>query len=206
MLRVVLEGTLLGLTLAMLIGPTFFALLQASISKGFKSALALVIGIFLSDLLCVILAYFGAAQLISSAGSKVVLGLVGGIVLIAFGLINVFQKKKLDINEIEVQNVNFVWMIVKGFFLNILNPFVFIFWLGAISLVSSKYGEHPKRYTIVFFCATLSTVLITDIVKSLIATRIKKIVSPESLLNLNRLAGAILAVFGSYLIYRVIFQ
>jgi threonine/homoserine/homoserine lactone efflux protein len=46
-----IEGVILGLTLAMFFGfgPALFALLQTTIHRGFISGLMLAIGIFLSD-------------------------------------------------------------------------------------------------------------------------------------------------------------
>ena len=93
MIKVLLEGILLGITLALLIGPSFFALIQTSIKNGFKSALALSFGIFLGDLLCVFLAYLGASQLFNNSNNKIIVGIIGGIILIIFGMLNFFQKK-----------------------------------------------------------------------------------------------------------------
>jgi arginine exporter protein ArgO len=61
-----LQGVLLGLTFAVLIGPAFFALIQTSIHRGFRFGFFLAIGIFLSDLVALLVCYFGATQILGS--------------------------------------------------------------------------------------------------------------------------------------------
>ena len=52
-----LEGVIVGLTLALIMGfgPAFFTLIQTSISRGFKSAMFLDLGIILNDIFIVAL-------------------------------------------------------------------------------------------------------------------------------------------------------
>jgi threonine/homoserine/homoserine lactone efflux protein len=203
MINALFEGIILGITLALLIGPTFFALIQTSIKNGFKSGIALAVGISLSDLVCVILAYLGASQLFDNPKNKIIMGIIGGIILIIFGMVNIFQRKPVEEKEITIQAVNFPLTAVKGFFINILNPFVIIFWVGSVAIVSSKYGS-PFKNMIAFFSGTLFTAFGTDVLKALIALKIKKLLNPVLLTTVNRLAGIILIVFGISLIYRVI--
>ena len=205
MIRVLLQGILLGLTLALLVGPSFFALIQTSIKNGFKSGVALAVGILWSDILCIFLAYLGASQFFSSKEHKLIMGICGGIILIVFGAVNIFQKHPpVQHKNLIIQTINIPLTITKGFFLNILNPFVLIFWVGAVSLVSSKY-EFSLFYTIVFFIGTLFVVFSTDIFKSYLALKIREILKPQLLVLLHRLAGIILIAFGLSLIYRVFF-
>lgn len=204
MIKAFFEGTLLGLTLAILIGPSFFALIQTSIKRGFKSALALAFGIFISDVICVLLAYLGASQLFSNPENKLILGIAGGCILIGFGLHSVFQKHPEEAKGIEIKNVNVPLLVVKGFFMNIINPFVFLFWVGVVGLVASKH-EFAKSEIIMFFTGTLFIVLATDIFKAYIALKIKNLLKSHLLVYIHRVAGGILIIFGLILIYRVIF-
>jgi threonine/homoserine/homoserine lactone efflux protein len=66
MLHTILKGTLLGLTLAGLLGPAFFSLVQTSIHRGFKSGMFLAIGIFFSDSLLIFLSYIGISQIFNA--------------------------------------------------------------------------------------------------------------------------------------------
>ena len=204
MLKALLNGMLLGVTLALLVGPAFFAMLQTSIKNGFKSGVALAIGILLSDAVCILLTYLGASKLFSSPENRIIMGIAGGIILIAFGLFNILQKHpSVKPSTIEIKTVNIPLTIIKGFFLNIFNPFVLIFWVGAVSVVSTKY-QFSSLDIVVFFSGTLLVVFSTDVFKSYIALKLKEIIKPQLLLTLHRFAGVVLIIFGLSLIYRVI--
>lgn len=130
-IKAIIQGVMLGLALAFSFGPAFFALLQTSSKNGFKSGFALATGIMLSDLFCVFLAYLGMAQLFNNPQNKVYVGLIGGTILMTFGFFSIFQKKQPSAdteNKIVINAVNFPLTITKGFFLNLLNPFVLLFW------------------------------------------------------------------------------
>lgn len=204
-LKAILQGFSLGLTLAFSLGPAFFALIQTSTKNNFRSAVALAIGIFLSDLFCVVLAYLGMAQLFNNPQNRIYVGLIGGSILMMFGFFTIFQKKQPTAdteNSIEIKAVNFPLFITKGFFLNMLNPFVLIFWMGWVGLVSSN-TEYSHSHLIVFFSTALLTVFVTDVLKAYSANKISKYLSERVLRFFNVAVGVILVVSGVILIYRV---
>ena len=203
-LEAFIEGIGLGITLSILIGPSFFALIQTSIKNGFRSGIALAIGIFISDLLCVAIAYFGATQLFNNPNNKLVIGVMGGTILIVFGIFSFFQKKKNEEENIEIKTINLPLTILKGFALNLLNPFVILFWIGWVGLISSRY-EFAHLYVIVFFSSTLITVLTTDILKAIVAIKIKIFLTPLILIWVNRIVGVILIGAGVSLVVRVMY-
>lgn len=205
-LKAILQGFMLGFALAIQPGPSFFTLLQTSSKKGFKSGLALALGIFISDLFCVILAYLGIAQLFDNSETRVLVGLIGGCLLIGFGLFSILNKKKHSEEiAVEVKAVNIPLYITKGFFLNLLNPsviFLWILWVGAIS--SNK--EYTQLHVSLFFITTLGIILFTDILKAYFANKISKHISDSILRKINILLGIILIVTGVIFIYKGVFS
>jgi threonine/homoserine/homoserine lactone efflux protein len=207
-LKAILQGVGLGLALAMSFGPSFFVLLQTSSKSGFRSGLALALGILLSDMLCVVLAYLGVAQFFNNPLNRTYIGLIGGTVLLTFGLFSIFQKKAPDSNQtnehgiIEMKEVKIPKFIVKGFLLNLFNPFVIILWGSWVGLVSSN-TEYTHIHIILFFCAALITVFATDVLKAYSANKIRRYLSPKIMQIFNFILGIILAVSGLILIYRV---
>ncbi|MGB3948687.1 MAG: LysE family transporter [Bacteroidia bacterium] len=205
-LKAILQGFMLGFALAIQPGPSFFTLLQTSSKKGFKSGLALALGIFISDLFCVILAYLGIAQLFDNSETRVLVGLIGGCLLIGFGLFSLLNKKKHSEEiAVEIKAVNIPLYITKGFFLNLLNPsviFLWILWVGAIS--SNK--EYTQLHVSLFFITTLGIILFTDILKAYFANKISKHISDSILRKINILLGIILIVTGVIFIYKGVFS
>jgi len=202
-----LQGIILGLTLSALLGPALFTLLQTSIHRGVKSATVLAFGIFLSDVFVVYLAFMGALQLINQRNNYILAGIVGGLILIGFGLYTFYHKIHIDENNkaIEVRVAGPLTYILKGFFLNIMNPFVWFFWISAMVGVSSTYGD-DKHGIMMFFIGTLATVFVSDVLKVFIASKIKAHLNANILVRVNHFVGILLDGFGIFLIIRVFFQ
>jgi len=203
-----LEGVILGFTLAMLLGPALFALLQTSIHRGVKAGFFLAFGIFMSDITIVIFTYMGAVQLLSNERNYILAGISGGIILILFGVYTFVRKVHIDENNnmIEVKKIpGVLTYLLKGYFLNVMNPFVWFFWISVMVGIGSNYGADKPAVTS-FFMGTLFTIFGTDLLKVVIANKIKHYLNPRVLILINRIVGILLAIFGIFLMLRVIFQ
>ena len=87
----------------------------------------------------------------------------------------------------------------KGFVLNILNPFVWIFWFSAVAMVAGNMGGN-KLSTIVFFAIVLGTTLAVELLKAWGASRLKKFLNPDRTALMNKIAGVLLMLCGAYFI------
>jgi len=199
------EGILLGFTLAFFLGPAFFALIQTSIHRGLVSGLWLAVGIFLSDTALLFLCIFGLSRIITDEQNALYFGLVGGIMLITFGIVTFTRKVHLDEGDVLVKKPGPVTYILKGFFLNFANPFTWFFWMGVVALVTSNFVSSP-RHVYLFFIGALSSVITTDFIKCFISHKIKRHLNVMILSKLNHIVGVSLIVFGIVLIVRVILQ
>jgi threonine/homoserine/homoserine lactone efflux protein len=202
-----LQGMILGFTLAALLGPAIFTLLQTSIHRGWKSGIFLATGILLSDFSVLMLAYLGALQLINKKDNYLIAGIIGGIILILFGIYTFNRKVHFDENNnpVEMKVAGPFTYILKGYFLNIMNPFVWFFWISAMVGVSSNFGD-DKHGILLFFIGTLSVVFGTDILKVLVASKLKHYLSGRILLLINHIVGILLICFGVFLMIRAFVQ
>jgi len=202
-----LQGILLGLTLASITGPALFSLLQTSIHRGMKSGIFLAIGIFLSDVTVVYLSFLGALQLLNQKNNYLYAGIIGGLILIGFGIYTFYHK--VDMNEsseqVKVRVAGPLTYILKGYFLNIMNPFVWILWISAMVGVTSGF-ENNKHGVMLFFAGTLITIISADVLKVFIANKIKQKLKPRLILRINQLVGVILIIFGVSLMVSVFFR
>lgn len=199
----ILEGTILGLTLAIMLGPAMFSLIQTSIHRGLYRGILLAGGIFLSDLTLVVLCYLGAVQIIGNDRNYLMFGVIGGLVLVIFGVVTFLRKVQVtdENNLIAVSIPGPLTYIFKGFFLNFANPFVWLFWVSVMVTVSSGYGTDSWSIK-AFFAGSLLTILFTDILKVIIANRLKRYLKPRILIMINHLVGILLVLFGIYLVIR----
>lgn len=212
-----LQGAIFGLMIAISLGPAFFSLLQTSVTRGFKAGLFMAIGISISDISIILLSYLGISKLINNPDNQLMVGIIGGIILLIFGLVT-FTKKPIQQMESQDVNANLStadklnnksWnplaFMIKGYFLNIANPFLIIFWMGIMSYVSANYGL--QSHTVVsFFSGTIVTVFGTDLIKCFVGNKIKNYLKPNVLIWFNRIVGIILMASGVILISRVLYE
>lgn len=168
----------------------------------------MALGIFASDLTYLLLAYFGISSILMNEKYAIPVGFGGGIILVVYGLIQMLKKPVVQ-NEageiIDIKKTTYTASALKGFIMNLLNPFVLFLWIGAITLASNKLDKDPLN-VIIFFIATLSTVLGTDILKSLAAGKIKNYLNDKTIWKVNMIAGIILIISGIILIIRVVVE
>lgn len=195
--HVITQGILFGCTLSFMVGPAFFSLLQTSITHGFKAGANLAFGISCSDIIMVFISWFGLSSLFASEKAQLIIGLIGGTIIILFGIYN-FTKKQVvqptrDIEKIKTK-FHFKFF-AKGFIFNVANPGVWIYWLLPIS-VASSYDTNEQ---ILFLAFILITVLLMDIVKCAIANELKNFLTIKVVTVINKVVGVILILFGIYL-------
>jgi threonine/homoserine/homoserine lactone efflux protein len=181
-----------------------FALLQTSIKYGIKVGIFLASGIFVSDLALVVGFYFGASRIVTDAKYHLVLGVIGGIVMSIFGIYTFFKKVPLTeqveaINEIKVKKKGPLPYFVKGFILNFANPFLWVFWITSMLAINATYGGNQKSVAL-FFAGTLSVILMTDILKVVLANKIKVAGNPQVILWMNRIVGLLFMIIGAFII------
>jgi len=208
MIHVFFAGTLLGIILSITLGPAFFSIIQTSIDRGFKSAFYIAVGISLSDLALIGLSFLGVSHIIHIGNNQEIFGIVGGTILIMFGVYTFLKKpemlKRRLGGKFKISNPNIATFIGKGFLLNIANPFLWIFWISAMSGLSQQVApELLNAYMITFFSGTVITVFSLDILKSYVGLKIKKYLSIRKQLYMNRIVGISLVIFGIVLIVRI---
>ncbi|NJN78418.1 MAG: LysE family transporter [Saprospiraceae bacterium] len=129
MFAYLLKGITYGLMLCILIGPIFFALLQAGIEKGVKTGIAVGVGIWLSDFLYILSVYLGLSLIKEVAdlpNFQFYVGTIGGIILIAFGIGTLLNNKPVDRTQ-KIKKSGYFAHAVKGFLINTFNPFTVFF-------------------------------------------------------------------------------
>lgn len=204
MLNAILNGILLGLVLAMLVGPVFFLLIDTSIKRGVLPAVVLSAGVVISDALFVVVTYFSSAALGTLRHFEREFGIASAILLVFFGILSIVKRPDIKSDSIEVvQAASPMYAyFLKGFFANMLNPFVLVFWLGVSGTLTAE-GIHSDSHTVIFFLAVLLIVFCTDILKAWLAHRLRRILRPGILLWVNRISGLGLLAFGLQMLWKV---
>ena len=166
----------------------------------------MALGISLSDIILVLCAYLGAQRFLENPRYKIYEGFIGSAVLLGFGIVTLFQKHEDEKDaEKAYQAVSAVKqlpiMVVKGFFLNLLNPFVLLLWVGCLATIS--HYTNPKDI-VPMLTATFGTVFTVDVLKSLAANRFKKFITPAVLKWVHYIMAIALIIGALVLIYDLI--
>jgi len=197
------NGIEFGIVLAFLIGPVFFAILQTSVERGFWVGVLVAVGVSISDLLYVLICYFGLSTFVTQPGVKLYMGVAGGGILLCFGAYYLFVKSRRQTftNLESVKERRTYRYLAKGFLINSLSPMVPLFWIGAVSVATLDFGYTSGSYFAVFFAGVLVTAFGTDVLKAYLAGRLRNLITHRLLMILNMGVGTVLILFGCRLIY-----
>jgi len=203
----ILKGIITGFILSIMIGPVFFLLLETSIRKGIKSAIALNFGVLVSDLIYILIAYvfYYEVQNLTEGKNHEIAKIIGGGLFIIYGVATYFKKhKKTEIDDegkIVQNQKDYLFLFLKGFLLNFANPLVIFYWFSIMTL-ASKNSQLPNGEStpVIFF---LSIILITffsfDLLKIIGAKKLRPLVTDSLLKSLNQLIGIVFVGFGVFL-------
>ena len=211
MIAPLIKGLVLGLILSISVGPIIFAIIKHSINSGRKAGLSFVAGVSTSDISLVLFCNFFTGLFATALEHKNKIALAGSIFLIALGVYTLFFKK-VSIGE----NANgvaekltwqkYLGLYLSGFFMNTLNPGVFLFWFAwtAAIVADAAVASNPANYKAVVFITCLAFVLASDIVKVVLSEKLRPKLNAKNLHIINQVAGAILIGFGVFLLYGAI--
>jgi len=206
MLQDALTAIPLGVLLAFLVGPVFFVLLETAAIKGFRAAVAVDLGVILADIAFIFVAYFSTNKILTKIQDDPALFIFGGAILCSYGVISFVQEKKnynkLRDTSVEVINKhNYLMLFIKGFLLNFINIGVLGFWVSILIVVGPQLNMETNRIAY-FFAIVLATYFFVDILKMLLAKRLKRKLTPKRTYMLKRIISIIMGVFGIFLILK----
>ena len=199
MQEAVLQGIFTGLVLSTFLGPIFFMLIDLGVNSTLKAVAYLAFGCFISDILIVLFIHLIAGKLIQQNINLDMLYLVGGLVLVIFGAVNILKKARAGGIHYPNQRGLFK-LFAKAFLINTTNPNVFFFWFGAV-MVAVKTYHNQAPLVLSHFVSALIIVFTTDFLKGYSASLLKKFITINRMKVLNIVSGIILIYFGFKLMF-----
>jgi threonine/homoserine/homoserine lactone efflux protein len=166
-----------------------------------------VAGIWLSDLLIVILSNVFSEAVTSLLHFKKAIGLTGSLFLLGMGIFYLFFKKlKLrgaEDSAVRISGGTHARLVIAGFFINILNPAVIAFWLTTATTLAIG---NSVRDRIVIFSTCILVNFGADVGKVLLAGKLSKKLTHRNIELINKISGLLLLIFGIALFFGVLYS
>jgi threonine/homoserine/homoserine lactone efflux protein len=196
-----INGILFGLIFIFSFGPGFFALVQASLQRGFIAGVLLALGILLCDSLYAAAIVLGFSSVLEDANIKFYAAIIGCVVLLVLGFYNLMKRPKIYEALNQNSNQRFLLSFVgKGFLINVFNPFIIVFWITIVSIVNTGF-EYNQNQLVVFLIGMLATIFTLDVFKSLLAHKLRNWVNTRRVSYFNKVFGVVMILFSFRIIY-----
>jgi len=207
MWQAIIYGLTLGCILALSVGPVIFTVIKQSLNNGHTGGFAFVTGVWISDIILVVVSNAFSAFVTGLMAYKSVIGYLGSTFLVAVGIFYLFFKKvtlrtDADGNALKFRKRDMFKILSSGFLLNTLNPSIFLFWLGTAS-ACSKYSFNQR---LLIFSICLAVNIAADILKVMLAGKLRNKLTLHNISLINKLSGIILVGFGLVLFYAAFFH
>lgn len=202
-----------GLILSIMFGPVFFVLLETSIRRGIRAALAFDAGVFVSDLIYILIAYLFFSEIANFAQGKNehILRIIGGLLFMVYGVLNFFkppkEPKQDDSGNVIHNSRDYMVLFVKGLLLNLANPLIVFYWFSVMALAAKESTTTEIYAPMLLYLGTLLFVFFSiDIMKIFGAKKLRPFITQSVLKSLNRVTSSILFLFGVVLITQGILE
>lgn len=208
-----LKGLAISLLLIFSVGPVIFTIIKQSINHGRSGGFSFVTGVWLSDIMWIVLS-MGFGEFVKTLMDfKIPIGIAGCIFLIVMGVYFAFFKKikPRRLQEPVViagdpktgtgDNPSYFAIFSSGFLINTLNPAVISFWVILAASLSAVYSFNEQ---VVIFSTCLGINILADIGKVLGAGYIGKKLSDRNILLINKISGFLYLAFGGILLTGIV--
>jgi len=208
MWNALITGTTMGLYLAISVGPILFTVIKQSLNNGIRGGFSFVAGIWLSDILFVVISNVFTVFTAHFANVYIrQIGYGGGLLLLALGVYYGFFKRAAIPPENGGQNgighMEIAKLFATGFLINTFNPILFFEWLTAATVFAATYSLNQR---VLIFSICLLINIFADTLKVLLAGKIKPRLTVSNLHIINRTTGLILIACGGFLIYQTFYH
>lgn len=204
--QAIIKGFLMGLLLVISVGPVIFTIIKQSINNGKEGGFSFVAGVWVSDLVWVLLSNLFSEFVTTLLDFKKPIGIAGSAFLISMGVFYLFFKKvnvhPQDISLPPLQGSDHAKLALQGFLVNTLNPGVMVFWLTSVTAIAIT---HTIKERIIIFGTCLIINMAADVGKVVLAGKLRSKLTIHNIRVINRISGFILLCFGTVLLVGVLF-
>jgi len=207
MIDAFIKGLALSFLLICSVGPIVFTVIKQSIINGRHGGLSFIAGIWLSDVLMVILSNAFSEVVKEMLDFKKPIAIAGSGFLVALGIYYLFFKKNKmrseDESVIKVSAGTHAKLMASGFLINTLNPGIIAFWLTTTTTIALT---HTVKQRVLIFTTCIVINLAADIFKVVLADKLSKKLTHKNITLITKISGVLLLVFAIILLVGVLYS
>lgn len=199
MIELILSAIGLGIMLSLVfIGPIFFLLIETSFSRGPKHAMALDFGVIVADILCIAAAFYASSDLIHLIDEHPGFYRITAFIICIYAIYMIVSKTKMHLpGEEKLINQNYIKTFFNGFFFNILNIGVVLFWLVTVISVRNAYPDLDQF--LLYMGLVVGTYLAIDFLKISLAKQFHYKLTEKLSNQIRKGVGYILVAFSIFI-------
>lgn len=199
MFELILSAIGLGIMLSLVfIGPIFFLLIETSFSRGPKHALALDLGVIVADILCIAAAFFASADLVQLIDKHPGFYRITSFIILIYAIYMIVSRTRMHLaGEEKMIGQNYFKTFLNGFFFNILNIGVVLFWLVTVISVRNAY-PNLKEF-LLYMALVVATYLCIDFFKIYLAKQFHDKLTEKLANQIRKGVGFILVGFSIFI-------
>ncbi len=199
MLELILSAVGLGIMLSLVfIGPIFFLLIETSFCRGPRHAIALDLGVIAADILCIAAAFFASGDLVQLIDKHPGFYRITALIILIYAVYMMVSKTKMHLpGEEKLISQNYFKTFLNGFFFNILNIGVVLFWLVTVISVRNAYPELDEF--LLYMALVVATYLLIDFLKIYLAKQFHYKLTDKLATRIRKVVGFILLIFSVFI-------
>ncbi len=201
-MAIIIEGIILGLSVAAPIGPTNIEMIRRGLKNGFHACILFASGVEIALIIYLITIFAGLSFLTQVEIFNIILSLFGVIVLFYLGYVSIkdfINQRIIDPIEVAKEKNHFV----SGIILTISNPAVLLFWSGIIG-ANMAAKESNLNNALLVSVGILIGVTIWFLFISTIIHKGRNYITPRIFGFISGIAGLVLIGFGIMFGYRIV--
>lgn len=205
MWSVCVSGFLTGLLLQAAIGPVFFFILNTAIQKTPLDGLLAVLAVTLVDYLYILLAILGVGKVLERPRIKSIMGIVGSIALVVFGLVMIFSTVSVrqDPSATGGTASGYLSSFLSAFLLTLSSPLTVVFWTSLFATKAIEKG-YARRQLLLFGLSAGAATFVFLGLSVAVFTFMKSAIPPVVIRILNIGVGALLIAYGGIRLARLL--
>lgn len=195
----ILSGIIFGIGVSVPIGPVNILIMSYAL-KSYKKAFFLGLGAMGADALYLTLLSFGILKFLNSPTGFKILAVFGAIFLTYMAIL-ILKNSKSNIKTQKMDSFSLFGIFVKGFLINLSNPYVIVFWLSSAAVLSYMGGNF-----ILTLFGLITGIFLWISLFPLVIFKARKVIG-EKIANLfSYISAFILIFFSIILIFRTFWE